>query len=173
MLSIIIAMNWQDIKREEFEFYSPTTIYFVVLLVFGACLFADIMALVKKYFKLVPYLSLVLCITTLLVGIEGTVFSRGYYTISNSRTVYKLYLNNSLVNTLNAVWIVCVCLIFVIAVITIVFSIKQIKNNRYNSFAYKEKCYKKVAVFHNYLEKGIISEEEYEKMKNDILKHIQ
>ena len=143
------------------------------LLVFAICLFGGIVALVKKYFKLIPYLSAVFCITTFLVSIEGTVFSQGYETFSNSHFVYKTYFNNSIVNTFNAIWIICACLIVVVAIVMIVFSKKQGKQNRYNSFAYKEKCYKKVAVFHDYLEKGIISEEEYEKAKSDILKNIQ
>lgn len=43
----------------------------------------------------------------------------------------------------------------------------------YNTHSYKMKCYKKVADMQMYLEKGIITQEEFENNKNDILKKIK
>ncbi len=43
----------------------------------------------------------------------------------------------------------------------------------HNSIRYKEKCYKRVEKMKRYLDEGIITQEEYEKNKNEILKHIQ
>ena len=39
--------------------------------------------------------------------------------------------------------------------------------------SYKMKCYKKVNLIYEYREKGVMTEEEYEQTKRDILKHIQ
>ena len=39
--------------------------------------------------------------------------------------------------------------------------------------SYKLKCYKKVEKIHSYLEKGIMSQEEYEKTKSEILKRVK
>ena len=50
--------------------------------------------------------------------------------------------------------------------------IKIVAKNRFVSQKYKMQCYKKVAKLHEYLEKGIITEEEYEKMRQDILKDV-
>ncbi|MBE6733308.1 MAG: hypothetical protein E7561_04845 [Ruminococcaceae bacterium] len=44
---------------------------------------------------------------------------------------------------------------------------------KYASITYKEKCYKKVARMKKYLRDGIITEEEFEKNKNQILKKIK
>lgn len=43
----------------------------------------------------------------------------------------------------------------------------------YNTLRYREKCYKKVARMKAYLDNGIISQEEFEKNKNEILKNIK
>lgn len=43
----------------------------------------------------------------------------------------------------------------------------------YKSVMYKEKCYKRVEKIKKYLDNGIITQEEFEKNKSEILKHIQ
>lgn len=43
----------------------------------------------------------------------------------------------------------------------------------YSSVRYREKCYKKVIKMQMYLEKGVITQEEFEKNKLDILKNIK
>ena len=43
----------------------------------------------------------------------------------------------------------------------------------YSSMRYREKCYKRVAKMKDYLDNGIITEEEYEKNKKEILKNIK
>ena len=42
----------------------------------------------------------------------------------------------------------------------------------YNSIGYREKCYKRVEKMKRYLDSGVISQEEFEKAKREIVKHI-
>ncbi len=50
--------------------------------------------------------------------------------------------------------------------------IKKIIIKHHSSVTYREHCYKRVEKIYRYLEKGIISQEEYETAKNDILKNV-
>ncbi len=54
----------------------------------------------------------------------------------------------------------------------IIFIYNKVKGNS-SSIRYREKCYKKVAKMKEYMDKGIITEEEFEKNKQDILKNIK
>ena len=51
--------------------------------------------------------------------------------------------------------------------------IKFFINKYRGTQSYKMKCYKKVNLIYEYREKGVMTEEDYEKTKRDILKHIQ
>jgi hypothetical protein len=57
-----------------------------------------------------------------------------------------------------------------------IFSLVKLINLKYlyyNSIKYREKCYKKVAKMKYYLDNGIITEEEFEKNKKEILRNIK
>lgn len=162
IFSIIIAMNVQDYKRNDLENWNTTAVYFVLLFVLGGFLIIVINSALKNKFMPVICSSPILIITTITVLAEGSVISSYYW---------GFYNNYKIVDVLNSIWVVCV---FVISLASLtVLLVNKINNNYRKSIAYREKCYKKVAQIHTYLEKGIITQEEYEKTKSDILKYIK
>lgn len=170
MLSIIIALNAQDVRRNDYEEWNPTIVYFILLLIFGAFLGIAINSLLKKRFKLIACLSPVPVIAAIIPAAEGSIMERGYRKMGR----YESYYHSEIVDIFNFIWFACAFLVLFITLIpVIVEAIKKINNNWHKSISYREKCYKRVAKIHSYLEKGIITEEEYEKTKSDILKYIQ
>ena len=164
MIAIVCAMNMQDIARNNEENLNTTVIYIVLLLILGAFLGFAISTLVNKKFKLLFMLSTVPVISAIITVAEHSILSEGYY---KSAAGYQRYINNDDVMLLNVVWITCVALILITTLIPI------IMNNWYMSVSYRERRYARVAKIHTYLEKGIITEEEYEKTKSEILKYIE
>ncbi len=168
ILSIIIAMNIQDARRNSWEYWSPTVVYIILILVLGVLLTFAIISLIKKRFKLLLCLSFAPFITMVVTSLEGSILS------SYNFNYERLYKNSEVVDTFNVIWIMCVILILIITLIpVIVATIKKINYNWHQSISYREKCYKRVAKIHSYLDKGIITKEEYEKTKNDILRYIE
>ena len=166
IVSIIVAMNVQDARRNEYENWNPTVVYIVLLLVLGIFLGFAINALLKKCFKLISCLSVIPVIAAIIMVAEGSVMSYGYYKYS-----YNSYINGAMVEVCNAVWIMCVTAIVVITLIpVIVTTIKKINDNWHQSVSYREKCYKRVAKMKQYLDNGIIN---HEKNKKEILKNIE
>lgn len=169
MLSIIIAMNIQDIKRKDYEDWNPTTVYIVLLLISGTFLVLTVISLIKKKFKLIACLSTIPVIATIITATEGSITAYSYYGYSD----WEYYINYDIVNVFNVIWIICIfSVMFITFIPMVILAIKKINDNRHKSVSYREKCYNRVAKMHSYLEKGIISKEEYEKAKNDILRHI-
>lgn len=163
MLSIIVAMNVQDVKRNYWENWNPTVVYIVLLLILGAFLWFAINSLVKKRFKLLSALSTVPIIAAIITSSEHSIMSYDKY-----------YLNSELVAVFNTTWIICVvCILFITLTPVAVVLVKKLNNIWHKSISYREKCYKRVALIHSYLEKGIITEAEYEKTKRDILKYLE
>ena len=175
MLSVIIAMNIQDVKRGDFEDSNPTTIYIIVLLILGAFLGFAINSFVKKRFKLVSLLSTVPVLATIIALTEGSVNSSGYWESYHNfaghwDSFYNYYTNYGEVKIFNSIWIICVILVLIITLIpVIIISIDRIKSNWLKSVSYREKCYKRVEKIHGFLEKGIITEEEYEETRKLII----
>ncbi len=170
MFSIIIAMNLQDARRNNFENWNTTAVYFVLLLVLGVFLGFAVSSLIKDRFKLIACLSPIVLITMMITWAEYSIMDYGYFT----NGYYELYLNCDVVEVFNFICIFCVIALFVSTLIPVAVVLSQkIKVQWHRSISYREKCYKRAAKIHKYLEKGIISEEEYERTKNDILKHIQ
>ena len=173
MLSIVVALNIQDIKRNELEHWNTTIVYLTILFIFVLFVSFSIYSLVKKKYKLVSAVSPILLLVLLVSYIEGSVFSRCYIK-TNSYSFLQWYDNYEDVAVCNAIWIFSVILICVIAFIPIIsLFISRCKEKYFRSVKYREKCYDRVAKLHNHLEKGIISESEYEKTKKDILKSIK
>ena len=173
MFSIIIAINVQDAKRNDLEHWNTTAVYCVLLLLLGTFLGFAINSFIKKRFKLVSCLSPILAIATIITMADGSIFSWGYYPSYSSYRYYS-YTNSDIIEVCNVVWIMCVALILIITLIPVVaVAIKKINNHWHQSISYREKCYKRVAKIHNYLEKGIISEEEYEKTRKQIISKIR
>ena len=168
IFSIIIAMSIQDAKRNEFENWSPTAVYTILLLIFGAFLGFAINSFIKSRFKLISCLSTIPVCAAIITFSEGSITS-WYYYLGYSRQ----YINNVAVDVFNIIWFLCAISVLIITLIPAIGAlIKHVGINWHQSISYREKCYKRVAKMHNYLEKGIITEEEYEKTKRDILKHI-
>ena len=69
-------------------------------------------------------------------------------------------------------WLSIVILPMLFLVFVIIFAYNHNKC-KYSSMRYREKCYKKVARMKGYLDNGIITEEEFERNKQDILKNIK
>lgn len=177
MFSIIIAINVQDFKRNYYENWNPTVVYIVLFLILGTVLGFAIYSLVKERFKLISILSTIPVIAAIITMSEGSIDSYGYYDYYEYSSVYEgyqSYMNDVVVGNINAFWITCVFLGLLITLIPVtVAAFKKINDNWHKSISYRENCYKRVAQIHSYLEKGIITEEEFEKTKSDILKHIQ
>ena len=170
MLSVIIAMNIQDSKRNDWENLNPTAIYVVILLILGAFLGFAINSFIKKKFKLLSGLSTIPVLAAIIASAEYSIMSYGYY----DGYSYKYYINDDEVATFNGIWITCVVLALIVTLIPVIITaISKMKNKWHKSISYREKCYKRVAKIHGYLEKGIITEAEYEKTKSDILKYIE
>lgn len=170
MLSIVIAMSVQDIERDKWEDWSPTIVYFILLLILGVFVGFAINSFIKNRFKLISCLSSLLVIAAIISSSEGSIMA--YYNYRHSKWEY--YTNHDVVAMFNGIWIICVFLVLFITLIpVVVVAIQKMKNNWHNSISYREKCYKRVEKIHSYLEKGIVTEEEYEKTKSEILKHIK
>jgi uncharacterized membrane protein len=111
--------------------------------------------------------------------IEGSVFSDRYLNSKqlNYETkrygVYHYYRNWITVKALNVVWATSAFLVSAVVLLPRVKSfINAVGNKWHSSIKYRENCYARVERIHSYYEKGIISKEEYERTKEDILKHI-
>ena len=171
IFSIIVAMNTQDDKRNYYENWNTTTVYFVLLLILGIFAGFAINSFFKKKFKLISVLSSIPVLATIITSAEYSILSYYYY---DEEDVFKYYINNDTVTIFNLLWITCVLLVLIITLVPVFATvIKKINNNWHKSISYREKCYKRVAKIHSYLEKGIITQEEYEKTKSDILKFIE
>ncbi|MBQ7045062.1 MAG: hypothetical protein IJN65_01055 [Clostridia bacterium] len=178
ILSVIIAMIIQDHKRYYHTDLDPITVYSVLAILFGMFLCFSIISLIKKRINLIAWLSAIPVVSVIITAFEGSIWSDAYiqtdYYGSKVVTTYTTYENYFAVNTLNVICVICASLVFIITLIPAFVAIgNAMSNKRYQSISYKEKCYKRVEKIHNYLEKGIITQEEYERTKSDILKNIQ
>ena len=127
MLAIVIAMNVQDARRNEWENWNTTAVYVVLLLTTGAFLGFAISSLVKKRFKLIAWLSTIPIVATSITTMEESITSSTYYINWGNRGYYNNY---EIVEAFNAIWIVCVILIFIVTLIPVVVAtIKKISNN--------------------------------------------
>jgi uncharacterized membrane protein len=170
ILDIILALNLQDEDRNYYEHWNTTTVYFILISLFCIFLLFSILSLKKRIFKILHPISYSLIIATIIVIVEKSVFSHGYYRNNFPRP----YSNNDLIDIFNAIWIIGVILIFIITLLPGLIKVaKSITERRYKSIGYREKCYRRVAKIHRYLESGIITEEEYTSAKNDIMKNIK
>lgn len=170
IVSIIVAMIVQDSRRNLFEDWNPTVVYLVLLFILSVFMCFAFTSLIKNRFKLIACLSFIPVIATIITTTEGSI--QAYYCRTYGSLVF--YKNSDIVEVCNFFLIICVFLVLIITAIPVIIATIEIaKNKWYKSILYREKCYKRVEKMHNCLEKGIITEEEYEKNKNEILKHIK
>ena len=168
-LSILITIFIIYLEQQDIEFIgyqAISLISYIVFLVFA------IISLVKKRFKLLTVLSFALCcivFTVLAFALDG------YFHYSYDGYGHGYYrLNYETVVTCSNICVVIAIIVFLIMLLpTSVAIANAIINRWHQSVRYCEKCYKRIAKMHSYLEKGIISQEEYEKVKTKILKNVK
>ena len=161
-ISIVIAMNFQDAKRNQYEDISPDIIYFILLGLHVLYFLIFIVLQKKRHDYLKISFSLFPAIATSAAIIEGSVFaSKSYYN-------YK-YMNSDMVAICNYIWVFAS---FAIILVVLPLVVTNIKESYYSSVRYREKCYKRISKLHKYLDNGIINQDEYERTKKDILKNV-
>lgn len=173
MISIVGATTYQDPKRAEMEYWDTSVVYLILLLSLGLYLSVAIYSLIRVKYKLLLLLSLGLIAVITVVGVEGSVFSENMNFYFDYYLDVK-YINSDVVSVLNKVWLFCIILMSLISFIPALgMLIERIIYNRHKSIRYREKCYKRVEKMKDYLDKGIISEKEYERNREEILKKIK
>ena len=160
IVSIVIAMNVQDTARNSRESLNPTILYFVLIGVNIA--FSAALLLLKKHFISKCFIALAPALFSIITLMEGSLFSNKYG--------YHNYLNSELVNTFNAIW---VSLSFVIFLMNLTPLSLALRSKWHHTMRYRERCYKRVEKMKTYLDKKIITEEEFEKNKQEILKNVK
>ena len=169
VLCIVCAMNAQDIKRNSYEYWNTTTVYVVLFSILCGFLGFAIYSLIKNRCILVFCLAFIPALAALITMQEGSIASSIYGTYP----YYERYVNSDLVDGLNTIWFLCVFSLPVITMISaIVELICKVIRTWHASSSYQEKCYNRVAKIHTYMEKGIITKEEYEKARQEMLKHL-
>ena len=160
ILSIIIAMNVQDFDRNTHEPLNPTVLYFVLIGV--NIVYSVILIFLKEHSILKGFAAFVPALFSIIALLEGSLFSKSCVCYS--------YINNELVNTFNIIW---VSLSFAILLVNLTPLSIALRSEWHHSVKYREKCYKRAAKMKEYLNNGIISQEEFEKNKKEILKNIE
>lgn len=161
----IAAMNMQDSSRNIYESANPTVLYCICVgtHVISIALF---LLCLKQRFPIAQHLFAFIpsffAIGTL---IEGSLFSDSYLLDGASH----VYVNNDLVSIFNTVWVLAS---FIILIINLDPLKTNVRSKWRASIRYRERCYKRVEKMKGYLDKGIITEEQYEKNKQELLKNI-
>lgn len=176
LIAVISSSILQDPDRCLREAYDPTIAY--IWLICAYVIFLVILSTRKlSRSSIAKYImTSVVLIISCCAAFGGCVFSTGYYDFALEKYFY--YENGNLVDALDMFWFISSLVMFALMLLPLVGKIilkasQKILDNYYSSLRYREKCYKKVAVMQSYLEKGIITQEEFEKNKNDILKRIR
>jgi hypothetical protein len=169
--AIIIAMNFQDMERNAHEAMNPTALYAVMIVAFAFLALVEIFSGRARNIKLMGITSTALTICTILALIEGSVFSEGY---RNAYYRNVLYRNNDFVGACNTLWVtICFVLLVINYIPMIVVLFRKMLQLWRGSLRYREKCYKRVAKMYSYYQSGIMTQDEYEKMKKIILDRIK
>ncbi len=177
MLVIATALITQDPLRASKEAFDPIFFYLIFSVCFISCFIFSVLGKRKNNAWLNTLASLLLLILALCF-IEFPYEASHYFNRYNHIYGLAYYKNYTLVQVLDYILIVSACLVFAVnAVLTSVFLIKRFispgSSNYASSIKYREKCYNRVAKMKEYLDKGIITEEEYEKNKQEILKNVK
>lgn len=166
ILAIVVAMNVQDIKRNIYEVTDPTILYLLLIGIYLVCIML-FLVLKKKDFPIAQHLfSFIPSLCTIITIIEGSLFSSSYI----SGSLSHLYINSGPLSIANTTWVL---ISFAILVINLVPLKVNTQSKWRASIRYREYCYKRVENMKGYQEKGIITEAEYMKTKQEILKNIK
>lgn len=174
---VVLVMNIQDADRDRLESIPPSALYVFMLVANIVCVV--LLSIMKKRTlrsktKVVFY---VIIITLCLAVGSFEFYDSSIWAVRNSSYLtYRTYLSSNFVTVLNHV--ICILNIVVVLAFALSKAVPYLKEHKLSmasyrsSIAYKEKCYAKVSKMYDYYQKGIISEEEYEKNKQEILKNI-
>lgn len=177
LVSILLAMVLQDPRRLTEEYTNPNVFYWILVLLFGFMIGFSIYSFKRQKVTVLPWLSLTTGVIAIIATGDGAVFSSSYreytHTFMSRGSSIEFYNNWEIIEILNAIWLSSTVLIFIFTAIfwgTVV--IPKITSKWHSSLPYRERCYKKIKKIHEYYEAGILSEEEYENEKREILKKI-
>lgn len=162
LIAVIVAMNLQDSRRNSREAINPTMLYSFFIVILGIYLIMLFLAGNKKYSIFSRLFVFLPAVFTVFTYAEGSVFS-GSYQVAGK--IYP-YMNCDLLRTVNSVWAL---LTFVLIILSLT---DGLQSKYHHSVRYRENCYHRVEKMKDYLDKGIISQEEYEKNKQEILQKI-
>ncbi len=156
LATVIVAISALLFLEYTYDFVGEFFLELSCLFVFSAFFAFSIFSLIVGKYKLLAILSpILLIINIVFVAIEGVIYFSDF---ADAMCV---------VGTISSI------LILVFTLLPVFSNARQkAKIKKHSSVGYREKCYKKIAKVHEYLEKGIITKEEYEKMRQDILKDV-
>lgn len=158
IIAVLFATNLQDIRRNQFENCNPTMLYILLIVAYVAYLLVRIFCCRSN----APYyVVLFIAIFSVALLFEGSVFS--------DNVDGEMYINAEWVAVFNAVWLLSV---LTICLITIGELINGIRKWWYSGIGYREKCYAKIEKLKNYMENDIITQEQFERDKAELLKRI-
>lgn len=166
IICAIAAMNLQDIKRNAMTAISPTVLYLLLAGVCGIGVYLIVLSRKTKFPVAQHIYSVVPAGYVLAMFIEGSIFASSYV----SGDAFIKYVNADLISILNAV---CMLANLVVVIINLAPMLTNLKARTCASVSYRVRCYERVAKMKSYMDSGVISREEYELIKADILKQIQ
>ncbi len=138
------------------DLLSEFLIELIIFLAFGVSFGISLSSFLKKKFKLLASISPVLVVVNIWLT-----------------TVNFNWWFSEFADVVCVIGVVSAILIFIFSLFPVFFvTNNKRKTKRYKSIRYRESCYKKIDKMHGYLERGIITKEEYEKTREDILKNV-
>lgn len=164
VLFLILAMNFQDAARNTWELVSPTMMYAVLICMLLGFVAVSLVCQRLRNYWIPAFSSLLLVLMLLFARIQGCVFS-GSYTLRN--TVIE-YVNAQTVEFCNAVWVTAL-------IITVLASFLPAFVDLFRRCAgtvRHNNPYDTIARLHGYYTNGILTKEEFEKAKRDILEKL-
>ena len=171
ILSIIVAMLTQRNSIYSSKNWNPPAVYLIFLLLYSSFIIVEIIAKKQRKFTLATWTSPILAIFAAISIVGYLSFSNQYY---GSPDYHFQYINNDETNICNLIFIASSFAIPVVNLLSVIVGlVKKMQRNYYTSMKYREKCYKKVAHMKKYLDNGIITEAEFKKNKEEIMKNIR
>ncbi len=181
IISVILAMIFQSPNRKIYEDINPSIIYIVLIVVFTIYLLSLLILKYHNHSNIHYFIAPIPSFISIFALIEGSIFSTSYLhrdpAMGFKTYVRDYYSDNELILTFNITIIIISFAILIINMPLFISyfkpSFKKLTSQQHSSIAYKEKCYQKVERMQEFLEKGIITQEEFEENKKQILKKIK
>ena len=169
-VSIVGAMITQSNSISYAEGWNPTAAYcvFLILLV--------VFILIET--RIIPNCTFVLStMASVVLACFAAIAMFGYFAFSTQRygsyNYHFLHISSNLANVFNVVFISAIVLVLLIHLAFWMWKLFDFLRNKYHAtLGYKERQYRQVARMKDYYDKGIITKEEYERNKQEILKKL-